>query len=425
MSKPRADQTLRIAMVTTFYPPFSFGGDGIYIQRLSRSLAVRGHHVEVIHDTDGYRAMTGRTPDIPSDDDGVTVHRLGSAQPMLASLAVQQTGRPVTHRRALNRLLGDRFDVIHFHNISLVGGPGIWACGTGVKLHMAHEHWLVCPTHILWRYNREICDERHCVRCSLSYRRPPQLWRGGTLMERSARHVDRFLTLSQSAADNHRRFGFAPEMEVFPSFLPLSESDGRPPPPSGTRPYFLFVGRLEILKGLQDVIPVFDADMPADLVVAGTGNHEPALRKLAEGRDNVRFLGNQTMDQLRGLYAGARAVVTPSSCYEVFPLVVLEAFRDSTPIIARNLGPYPEIVTSTGGGQLFSDQTSLRHALLAYANDAASARAHGAAGRRAFDANWSEDVVIARYFALIAELAARKGLTETARKASLLASEAA
>lgn len=425
MSKPSVDRALRIAMVTTFYPPFSFGGDGIYIQRLSRSLAARGHHVEVIHDTDGYRAMTGRTPDTPSDDDGVTVHRLGSAQPMLSSLAVQQTGRPVTHRRALNRLLGDRFDVIHFHNISLVGGPGIWACGSGVKLHMAHEHWLVCPTHILWRYNREICDERHCIKCSLSYRRPPQLWRSGTLMERCARHVDRFLTLSQSAADNHRRFGFGPVMEVFPSFLPKSEAAEATVPPLSQRPYFLFVGRLEVLKGLQDVIPAFDADMPADLVIAGTGNHEAALRKLAEGRTNVRFLGNQTMDQLRGLYAGARALVTPSSCYEVFPLVVLEAFRDNTPIIARDLGPYREIVASTGGGRLFSDKSSLRDALFGYANDAAAARADGAAGRRAFDATWSEDVVIGRYFAMIAELAAQKGLTETARKAAFLAGEAA
>ena len=47
------EPALRIAMVTTFYPPYNFGGDGVYVQRLARALVRRGHHVEVIHDTDG------------------------------------------------------------------------------------------------------------------------------------------------------------------------------------------------------------------------------------------------------------------------------------------------------------------------------------------------------------------------------------
>ena len=89
----------------------------------------------------------------------------------------------------------------------LVSGLLIWKYGTGVKLHTAHEHWMVCPTHILWRHNREICDERQCMRCILQQRRPPQLWRATNLIAREARHVDRFLMLSQSSIDNHRHFG--------------------------------------------------------------------------------------------------------------------------------------------------------------------------------------------------------------------------
>jgi hypothetical protein len=48
---------LRFAMVTTFYPPFNFGGDGIAVQRLSRALVQRGHEVTVIHDVDAYRLL--------------------------------------------------------------------------------------------------------------------------------------------------------------------------------------------------------------------------------------------------------------------------------------------------------------------------------------------------------------------------------
>lgn len=406
---------LRIAMVTTFYPPFNFGGDGIYVQRLARALARRGHDVEVIHDTDGYRVLAGRTPEPAEVADGVTVHRLASRYPMLASLAVQQFGRPVAHADELRHLLADRFDVIHFHNVSLIGGPGIWPLGTGVKLHTAHEHWLVCPSHILWRDNRELCDAKRCLTCVLRHGRPPQLWRATDLIARHAGEIDAFLMLSQSALDNHRRFGFREPMTVFPSFLP--EEPPLPPGPAPETPYFLFVGRLEVIKGLQDVIPLFGADAPAELWIAGSGAYEAELRRLAEGLPNVRFLGRQPMEALRRLYSDAIALLTPSRCYEVFPMVVLEAFREGTPIIARDLGPYPEIVAGTGGGLLFRTPEDLRDAIGRLAADRAHAARLGAAGHAAFRRLWSEAAVLARYFDVIADAATRRGRDALAARA--------
>ena len=43
-----ADRPLSFCMVTTFYPPHNFGGDGIYVHRLSNELARRGHRVTVV-----------------------------------------------------------------------------------------------------------------------------------------------------------------------------------------------------------------------------------------------------------------------------------------------------------------------------------------------------------------------------------------
>lgn len=413
------EAALRIAMVTTFYPPYNFGGDGVFVQRLARALARRGHHVEVIHDTDGYRMLSGTNPGEPEPDpEGIIVHRLRSRFAAPAALAVQQLGRPVAHSAELRRLLTDRFDVIHFHNISLVGGPGIWSYGTGVKLHTAHEHWLVCQSHILWRDNKELCDEKRCIRCALAHKRPPQAWRATNLIEQEAPNVDAFLMLSQSAADNHRRFGFKPPMTVFPSFLPAEEAAALPPtdPTAEVPPYFLFVGRLEIIKGLQDVIPLFGNDAPAELWIAGAGDYEGELRRLAEGKAKVKFLGRQPMDRLRQLYRDALAVVTPSVCYEVFPMVVLESFREGTPIIARDLGPYPEIVNGTGGGLLFNDSGSLQAALERLVSNPDEAKAMGAKGLKAFEDTWSEEVTLRQYFNIIREAAERKGMTDLAAK---------
>ena len=61
---------LRIAMLTTFYPPYSFGGDAIGVMRLASAMASRGHHVTVVHDVDAYMSLGGQEPaGIPKDGD--------------------------------------------------------------------------------------------------------------------------------------------------------------------------------------------------------------------------------------------------------------------------------------------------------------------------------------------------------------------
>jgi glycosyltransferase involved in cell wall biosynthesis len=407
---------LRFAMVTTFYPPHHFGGDGIYVERLAHALARRGHHVEVIHDADAYHVGGGKPREPNPQPPGVKVHTLRSRASLLSTLLTQQTGRPLVHGAEIQKILSAGFDVIHFHNVSLVGGPGVFAYGSGIKLYTAHEHWLVCPTHILWRYNREPCSGRECLKCVVRAKRPPQLWRRFGVLQDAAPHIDEFLALSQFSADKHREFGFERPMRVFPSFLPDDRGSAAPVTPVGGRPYFLFVGRLETIKGLDDVIPQFDADMPADLWIAGSGKEEQNLRELAKGRANVRFLGYQSPEQLKTLYRGAIACVAPSRCFEVFPLVLLEAFREGTPIIARRLGPFPEVVDATGAGLLFDSHEQLRTQLLHLAGNAGLRQRLGNAARQAFNRTWSEGVVMSEYFALIRQIATRRGMTSLLEK---------
>src|SRR3989442_13726013 len=105
---PSHGQHMRFCMITTFYPPYSFGGDGTFVQRLATLLARRGHEVEVIHCLDSYRALAhGVWPSPHTDDEeGVTVHGLRSGVGVLSPLATHQTGRPFFKARQLNRILG-------------------------------------------------------------------------------------------------------------------------------------------------------------------------------------------------------------------------------------------------------------------------------------------------------------------------------
>lgn len=402
---------LRFVMLTTFYPPYHFGGDGQAIRRLTHALARRGHQVDVIHDIDAFRLLNKGTEPVPlPEPEGVRVHGLQSQLGALSCLATQQLGRPLVHGRRIRRILRQGFDVIHFHNISLVGGPGILSYGNGIKLYTAHEHWLVCPTHVLWRHNREVCTGRECLRCVVHYRRPPQIWRSTSFLERQGRHVDAFLTMSNFSASKHAEFGFNYPLTVIPPFLPDSEGVEAPSEPSSP-PYFLFVGRLELIKGLQDVIPLFTGDGVAELWIAGSGVYEPELRRLAAGSTRVRFLGAQTATRLRALYRNAIAVVVPSVCYEVFPMVVLEAFREGTPIVARHLGPFPEIVERSAGGLLFATTDELQGALTALATNQPLRDRLGRSAAAAFETHWSEPVAMDSYFGVIRDIARRRNIS--------------
>jgi glycosyltransferase involved in cell wall biosynthesis len=405
----------RFCFLTTFYPPFNFGGDGIGVQRLARGLATRGHDVTVIHDADAYHVLhQGPPPDeTEPDPSGVRVVTLRSRTPLLSTLLTQQTGRPIVNGRRLARLLTDgRFDVVNFNNISLVGGPGVLAYGgRAIKIYLAHEHWLVCPTHVLWRHDREPCDARECFRCQLQYRRPPQLWRYTGLLDRHLAQVDRFVAMSEFSRAKHREFGFPRDMTVLPNFLPDPDPAAPPidAPRPHDRPYFLFVGRLERIKGLDDVIIAFRNYADADLLIVGDGTHGEALRRIDPTRPNVRFVGRVPAESLGPYYQHAIALLAPSVGFETFGLTLIEAFSRHTPVIARRIGPFPEIVHQSRGGELFETADELLAAMDRMQHDPERRAQAARAGYDAYRTRWSERVVVPRYLEIVDETRERRG----------------
>jgi glycosyltransferase involved in cell wall biosynthesis len=404
---------IKFCFLTTFYPPHNFGGDGIGIQRLARGLVKAGHRVTVVHDVDAYDTLhSGPDPTPTPEPEGLDVVRLRSGVGRFSSLLTQQFGRPVMNGSRIARILerGD-FDVINFHNVSLIGGPGLLSYGQALKLYMAHEHWLVCPTHVLWRHGRELCTGRECVRCQIAYRRPPQIWRSTGFLERETRHIDAFIAMSEFSRDKHREFGFTREMEVLPYFLPDPEPGGTAVGGSSPHPnpYFLFVGRLEKIKGLDQVIPLFGRYREADLVIAGDGEYGPELRRLGEGLPGVRFLGRVGLDELRHYYEHAVALIVPSVCYETFGIILIEAFKQRTPVIARRIGPFPEIVAKSGGGELFQTSEELEAAMRRLQTDPAHRDRLAEAGYRAYLEHWCERAVVPQYLSIVERAARRKG----------------
>jgi glycosyltransferase involved in cell wall biosynthesis len=409
MSRP-----LKFLHLTTFYPPYSFGGDAVFIYRLCHALGDLGHHVDVAHCVDAYHLFHRGQPPIATDDHpNVHRHELRSGLGWLSPLLTQQTGHPILKSARIRRLLRDQhYDVIHYHNTSLLG-PGVLSMGApgmrAVKLYTTHEHWLVCPMHVLWKFDRAPCQKPECLRCVLHGRRPPQIWRSTGLLQRASRHVDAFIAPSRFTASMHEQRGFWRPLEHLPHFLDRVDGDWeRPGPRPQQRPYFLFVGRLERIKGLQTVIPLWHQVPEADLLIAGTGNYERELRSMARANPRIKFLGAIPLGALGALYHHAVAAIMPSLTYETFCMISLEAFARRTPVVARDIGPLPEVIVESGGGLLYRSDAELIDAVRRLSGDSRLRDELGNRGYDAFLAKWTREAHLEQYFDLISRIAIRK-----------------
>ncbi len=402
---------LNFLHVTTFYPPYNFGGDGIYVQRLAYALGDDGHRVDVVHCVDAFQ-LAGRPPGFtPPPHPNVTVHALRSPAGWLSPLATHQSGRPFFKQSVLQALVSaTRYDVIHFHNISLFG-PDILRLGgsSPVKLYTAHEYWLICPTHVLRKFNREPCRDPQCLQCVIRSRRPPQLWRYTGLLAESVRHVDQFLAPSRFAAKIHAERGFTAPMRHLPNFCDRNDQDWMHPGESPhERPYFLYAGRLEDEKGPQALIPFWDRVDGFDLLVAGSGSRETTLRKLSAANPRVRFLGNVAPPKMGALFAHALAVIIPSVVYEAFSLVAVESLARKTPVIARDLGGLTELAEDSRGAVLYRTDDELLEAVRSFGADARMRTETGERGYQHYLAHWTREAHLKLYGNVLVEAATKK-----------------
>ena len=171
---------------------------------------------------------------------------------------------------------------------------------------------------------------------------------------------------------------------VIPNFVP--DETVLPPDPETyasqlpAEPYFLFIGALGRLKGLEVLLRAYRADpsLPT-LVLIGyrMRETEELLRDLPP---NVVVLGEWPHAAVQLAWPRAIAGVLPSICQEACPTVAIEAMRAGRPMIASRLGGVIDLVDDGGTGILVAaeDHEDLLRALHRLADDPERAAAMGA-----------------------------------------------
>lgn len=388
---------MKIAIVSSLYPPIGTGGAERVAQGQAELLAARGHKVHVL--TLGEPG----TGTVRSTLNGVDVVREGIRNLYLPGPAARSGwARAAWHARdvvnpsmagvARARIAELAPDVIICHNIygwSAATLPALSGLGIAI-VQMLHDQYLRCVRSGMYR--NEPCGTP-CASCRLM-RLPHRAY---------SRVPDAVVGPSRFIIDDLVNAGYFRGVPVRVHIPNTSHLDTRAQPTpalDGPEIVFGFIGLLTPVKGIEPLLTAFRAAAAPNwrLRIAGTG--EPGyVQRLQAGHADPRivFLGQQ--DPAR-FYLGLDATVVPSLCNDTLPSVVFESLVHGRPVIGSRRGGIPEMVDEGVSGLLYvpEEAAALAAALGRFAADIEKWRARQPAikaqaaprycDRSAWMANW-------------------------------------
>ncbi len=164
----------------------------------------------------------------------------------------------------------------------------------------------------------------------------------------------------------------------------------------GDDPYVIYVGRLDVFKGVSELMRYFveyKGRNPSNLRLVLAGEQMMPLPDV----DDIRHVGFLSEDEKRDAIAGSVALVQPSP-YESFSIVLLEAWLQKKPVLVQR---YCEVTTGqcmrSGGGLPYQGFAEFEACLDRLTTDDDLARELGENGERYTRARYSWGSVLDRF----------------------------
>jgi glycosyltransferase involved in cell wall biosynthesis len=136
-------ETLTFLMTSTFYPPYHIGGDAVHVKYLAEELAKRGHEVHILHSIDAYNVKRKKIP-AQTETNGVYIRQV-KTHFNYTSYAAYFSGNSSKISKQFENLVKEiKPDVVHHHNISLLGYNLLKKQRNYRNIYTAHDYWLIC-----------------------------------------------------------------------------------------------------------------------------------------------------------------------------------------------------------------------------------------------------------------------------------------
>lgn len=332
---------MKIAVVHSFYRRQLPSGENEIVEQQVRALDHRGHEVLLVAQQ--------------SAD-----HAGPVAQVALGVRVATHSGFDPT-----SLLREFRPDIVHVHNLFPQFSCGWVRDWPGPIVATLHNYRPFCAKATIFRDGEQCLDcldhpwaavKYACYRDS-RIATAPLAWRnrrgvsGDPLLQRA----DHVIYLSERSRMIYKRAGLVARADsVIPNGLSVISPvlDDRP------REGWLFVGRLSPEKGVLEMLAHWPFARQA-LTVVGDGPLRDEIVARFEPQAGFTAAGSLSRDQVDDLLRRSVGCVIPSRWAEGLPLVLGEAMRAGTPVLARTGSSAADFVMEFGGGSAYSSDSAL------------------------------------------------------------------
>lgn len=291
-----------------------------------------------------------------------------------------------TYREVKKLIRENKIDIVHVHNTLMVVSPSVFYAAFHCHVPVVqtlHNFRMLCPAGSYFRGDRicEECSEKG-LQCSLKY----GCYRGSkaqTFVSAAILKIHRmlgtyrkvnFICLTEFNREKLSRLNEGgkqivdmKKVYIKPNFT-FQEGISGEVQKAGD--YFLVVGRVEALKGIDVVVKAFEKIPDQKLIVAGDGPMMAEMKAYIKDHNmsNVKFAGYLDKAKVQEKYRGAKAVIMASQCYEAFAMTIAEAYSNAVPVIAGNVGNLANMVEEgvTGIKFLYDSPDDLAAKILKY-----------------------------------------------------------
>ncbi|GFI10602.1 alpha-monoglucosyldiacylglycerol synthase [Lachnospiraceae bacterium] len=288
-----------------------------------------------------------------------------------------------TYRDVKRLIKEERIDLVHVHNTLSMISPSVYYAAFKCKvpvIQTVHNFRLLCPGAVFVKKDI-ICED--CVKKGLLCALKGRCYRNSlpqTLVSALILKIHRvmgtyrkiyYICLTEfnkkkllQLNNCGKQLIEADHIFIKPNFV---RAERECVPISRRKNQFLYVGRLDALKGIQVLLEAWKGIDDSRLLICGTGPRRAWADDFLKQNNinNVQLLGQLSHEQVMGLLQESRALLMPTQWYEGQPMVILESYSVGTPVIGSRLGNVQDMIEEGITGCTFShDKPEELHRLL-------------------------------------------------------------
>ncbi|MBI4145219.1 glycosyltransferase family 4 protein [Candidatus Woesearchaeota archaeon] len=404
---------MHVLMVSEYFPPHTMGGGELSAFALAKALVKRKTAVSV---------LTGYIPGdhVRETIAGVIVYRrlaTGNALTVLGNIERFRFTHSV--RKELLKLIDEiQPDILHAMNVTSMPGVAAVAQRRGIpavahinsplafdpKATLLEDGKEATRPYTLLRFVRSFLTARELGRRGNAWylKYNPLAWviiyRRWSRIRDSFSEFDLFMPISTAMQRWLERYGVPTKKTVvIPNIIGTGTFPEASPPTNKTAK-IVYLSGYSRMKGLHVVLDALKGVKGAyELHCSGIGDERASLEAQAmKNRVAAVFHGLMTEDNELKLLAGADLLVFPSLVPEGLGRVALAAMALSKPVVASRIGGITDTVVDNRTGLLVEpgNVEAWHSAINALVRDPRKRRAMGAAGKRRFNAGFTEEAIV-------------------------------